>query len=176
MRLCYDGFGGDLNKNISMGLGALIFFVGVVGVMMFTFDGEESVSVGRRGDVVISNVEVSDVDLLVMESFPVQVNAVVKGQFFDSCSEFGEVSEWRDGNVFGFVLNAQKPHDADCDEGLKQGFEEVIDVPVLGLEKGEYVVEVNGVREVFELSVDNVPYEGNLEEFESLVAGLAVFV
>ena len=108
-----------------------------------------------RGDgLIISNASVESVNLLVMESFPVQVNAAVKGVLPDPCTQIGEIKSWQEENTFNFIVTAFKPHDVVCDQVLNE-FEQVISVPVKDLKAGSYTVNINGIEKTFTLDVDN---------------------
>lgn len=113
-------------------------------------------SIHPQDSLVVSNVFVDNVDILVMESFPVQVNAVVKGTFPDPCTRIDEIrkSFENDTNTFLIEINAAKPADTDCRRGIDT-FEEVVELDVQNLVAGTYTVNVNGVEETFTLSVDN---------------------
>ncbi len=90
---------------------------------------------------------VERVDVQVLESFPVQVQAVVHGSLSDSCTEIGEISQTREGNTVTVTIGANRPADAICAQVLEP-FEQVI--PLDGLfPPGTYVVRVNGVETSF---------------------------
>ncbi|MBN1247140.1 MAG: hypothetical protein JXC32_05740 [Anaerolineae bacterium] len=104
----------------------------------------------------VANVE--NVDVLIMESFPVQVSVVAQGNLPDGCTELADWSVTRDGTTFKVTLPTERPADAVCTEALEP-FEARIPLDVLGLEAGTYTVDVNGVTATFELAVDNVLQE-----------------
>jgi hypothetical protein len=99
---------------------------------------------------------VESIEILILESFPVQVHVVASGTLPDSCTAIEQVDRRREGRVFQVTVTSVRPADEACTAELVP-FEEVIALDVLGLEAGEYTVIVNGVSEPFELSVDNVP-------------------
>ncbi|NLF14167.1 MAG: hypothetical protein GX597_20480 [Anaerolineaceae bacterium] len=98
------------------------------------------------------------IDVLIMESFPVQVNAVVRGTLGDGCTTLDPVTTTREGNTFRIRLTTQRPAEAVCTLAL-EAFEEVVSLDVLGLPAGVYTVDANGVTETFALAIDNVPAE-----------------
>ncbi len=90
---------------------------------------------------------VEQVDVQVLESFPVQVQVVVKGSLPDACTEIGEIGQTRDGNAVTVTIGAVRPADALCAQVLEP-FEQV--VPLDGpFPPGTYVVRVNGVETSF---------------------------
>ncbi|MEA1985297.1 MAG: protease inhibitor I42 family protein [Euryarchaeota archaeon] len=108
-------------------------------------------------EYVYDDAMVEDVQVLVMESFPVQVSAVASGYVPDGCTEIDEdnITVQRVGNVFDITLRTMRPRDAMCTQAIEP-FEVAIPLDVYGLEKGVYMVDVNGVNATFELQTDNV--------------------
>jgi inhibitor of cysteine peptidase len=104
--------------------------------------------------ILRSEARVTEVSVKVLESFPVQVHAVVKGELNDGCSRLDSISQSREGNVFRIRLSAARPADAICIQRLVP-FEETIPLEVRGLKAGEYKVVANGVEATFRLDVDN---------------------
>ncbi len=95
--------------------------------------------------------------MLVLESFPVQVNAVVSGYFPDGCVQLVEISPERQENVFVLTLSTRRPTgDIACTEALVP-FEERVSLDVFGLEAGTYTVTAQDEQATFTLDVDNVP-------------------
>jgi len=111
-----------------------------------------------QGGIIRGEATVESIDVLIMESFPVQVNAVVRGSLGDGCTTLDPVTTTREGNTFRIRLTTQRPADAVCTLALVP-FEEVVSLDVLGLPAGVYTVDANGVTETFELAIDNVPAE-----------------
>ena len=107
------------------------------------------------GDVIQGVPAVESVDVLILESFPVQVHAVVRGTLADGCTTLDQVTTTREGNVFQIQLTTQRPADAVCTQALVP-FEEVVALDVVGLPAGEYTVEAEGVTATFTLDIDNV--------------------
>jgi len=106
-----------------------------------------------------SGAMVENIDVLLLESSPVQVNVVARGNLPDSCAEISDIAKQRDGNSFLVTITTSRPADAMCAQALVP-FEEVIPLDVLGLPAGVYTVNVNGLSDTFTLDVDNVPPEG----------------
>lgn len=111
---------------------------------------------GTQNGIQSGVANVDTLDIAVMESFPVQVRAVARGYLPDSCTEIDDITQTRSGNTFTVSITTTRPSDAYCAQVLKP-FEENISLRVSGLLKGTYTVNVNGVRETFTLSTDNVP-------------------
>jgi hypothetical protein len=108
--------------------------------------------------VVEGLAPVEDIDILILESFPVQVNVVARGNLPDGCTTINEVTQERDGNTFRVTITTVRPVGMVCTEALVP-FEKVIALDVYGLPAGVYTVDVNGVSDTFELTVDNVLQE-----------------
>jgi inhibitor of cysteine peptidase len=106
------------------------------------------------GAVITGTAQIDTIDLLIMESFPVQINAHVVGWLGDGCTSMGEVTQTREGNTITVNIPTTRPAEAVCTMQLV-GFEETIPLDVAGLPAGTYTVDVNGVTETFTLDVDN---------------------
>jgi inhibitor of cysteine peptidase len=106
--------------------------------------------------VITGRAFVESVELLMLESFPVQVHAVVKGSLSDGCTTVDQVTQTRQGNTFEIQITTRRPAEAMCTQALVP-FEETIALDVVGLKAGVYVVNVNDVSSSFELSADNAP-------------------
>lgn len=98
---------------------------------------------------------VDSVEIIMAESFPVQVSANVKGNLSDGCSDLGLPEVSLDQQTFNVQLPQVRPVDAICTEALRP-FATTINLETEGLSKGIYNVNVNGVSSTFELPVDNV--------------------
>jgi len=106
------------------------------------------------GQVITGVARVEEIEILILESFPVQVHVVARGNLPDGCTTIDQVKQERHGDTFVVTIATVRPADRACTEALVP-FEEVIPLDVVGLEAGTYTVEVNGVRGTFELAVDN---------------------
>ena len=116
-----------------------------------------------RGQAVVDSIQI-----MLLESFPVQVNVVARGMLSDDCTQLDQVIGQRSDNVFQVVLTTvRQPRPGGCstDEVL---FEEIIPLDVLDLDAGTYTVSVNGINGSFTLSVDNrLPEEEAATEEEA---------
>ena len=117
------------------------------------------------GGVIHGEAEVDEVTLMIMESFPVQVSAVAKGNLRDGCTEIDEIhtSFDEDSRTFEVEITTVRDAEAVCTQALVP-FEERVELDVRGIPAGTYTVDVNGVRETFTLDVDNeIPEDAETE-------------
>ncbi|WP_455367209.1 hypothetical protein [[Eubacterium] cellulosolvens] len=126
---------------------------------------------GKSGDdhtpVIKGMADVDEIEIIILESFPVQVNVIARGNLPDPCTEI-YVMTGREANTFFITIATSRPADAVCVQVVTP-FEEIIPLDVAGLKAGIYTVEVNGVNGTFELQVDNVlQIEGVLSVSELL--------
>jgi hypothetical protein len=125
-------------------------------------------------EVIQRQAVVEEIDIQILESFPVQVHVLARGYLPDGCTEIDEIEQARSGQAFQVTITTVRPADALCTEAIVP-FEEVIALDVLGLKAGTYTVDVNGATGSFELAVDNEP-AGGLPPSEQLDEGvLATF-
>lgn len=106
------------------------------------------------GDYIYGKATVQSIDILQLESFPVQVNVVAAGYLPDGCTEIDGITEERNGNTFTVTLTTKRPADMMCTEAIVP-FEKVISLDVYGLGAGTYDVDVNGINGSFTLQMDN---------------------
>jgi inhibitor of cysteine peptidase len=107
------------------------------------------------GAVITGTAQIETLELLMLESFPVQIHAHVTGWLGDGCTTLDQITQTREGDTFKVSITTTRPADAICTMQLV-GFEETIPLDVHGLPKGTYTVDVNGTTETFTLDVDNV--------------------
>lgn len=107
------------------------------------------------GDLIRGEAVVEEIDILILESFPVQINVVARGYLPDGCTEIDDILQKRTGMGFEVTITTVRPSGAICDQATKP-FEEVISLDVAGLKAGRYTVVVNGITGTFDLAVDNV--------------------
>jgi inhibitor of cysteine peptidase len=98
-----------------------------------------------EGEVVIGKAVVDSVDVLIMESFPVQVSATVRGNMPDGCTEISHSTQSVEEDTIIIELFTQRPADLMCTEALVP-YEEQIRVDITALKDGHYTVDVNGVQ------------------------------
>ena len=102
----------------------------------------------------IGLASVDEIDILILESFPVQINVIARGNLPDPCTEISEVLKEREGNTFFITIKTYRSP-GFCIQVLAP-FEEIIPLEVYGLPAGTYTVDVNGVQATFDLEVDNI--------------------
>jgi inhibitor of cysteine peptidase len=124
--------------------------------------GEPTATTPSSGDderPVPGTAQVDSIDILILESFPVQIHVLAKGHLPDSCTTIDHISEELDGATFRVTITTARPGGESCAQVLTP-FEENIPLDVYGLAAGTYTVEVNGVTGTFTLDIDNLPPEG----------------
>jgi inhibitor of cysteine peptidase len=100
---------------------------------------------------------VKSIEILILESFPLQVNAVIGGELPDAgCTTIASVNQVRDGNTFRLTLVTTTDPLALCAPALTP-FEEIVALDVRHLPAGIYTVQAGGVEQTFEFSVANSP-------------------
>ncbi|MGH2541439.1 MAG: hypothetical protein ACRDIB_01495 [Ardenticatenaceae bacterium] len=110
------------------------------------------------GEIETGVAMVESVDVLILESFPVQIHANVRGNLPDTCTQLGEPEQMRDDNTFTVTLPTLREAGISCAEALTP-FETTIPLDVADLPAGEYIVDVNGVTGSFTLQMDNTPLQ-----------------
>ncbi|NOZ49623.1 MAG: hypothetical protein GXP37_06170 [Chloroflexi bacterium] len=106
------------------------------------------------GAAVIRLAAVESISIQILESFPVQVRVIARGTLPDDCTTIGEVQPVRAGNRFHVAIMTQSSGDTECHPEATS-FEQMISLETQDLPAGTYVVDVNGMTDSFELSVDN---------------------
>lgn len=104
---------------------------------------------------VQQEASVDSIEILILESFPVQVNVRARGDLPDGCTIIDTVDTARTGTTFNITITTLRQTGEICTEALVP-FEETISLDVLGLSAGTYAVNVNGINGSFTLQVDNV--------------------
>lgn len=97
---------------------------------------------------------VDSVDVLILESFPVQINVTARGQLPDGCTEIDEAQVVVEENHFAVTLKTRRPVGLMCTEALVP-YEYTFPLEVRGLLAGDYTVDVNGAEGSFTLAMDN---------------------
>lgn len=115
-------------------------------------DGTLSVIAGEQQNLV----NVDAVDVLIMESFPVQVSLAISGNLSVPCVELLPAAVARTDSAFTVVLAETVLGPAESCIAVIEPFETNVSLDVLGLTAGDYTVLVNGVEAGFTLDTDNV--------------------
>jgi hypothetical protein len=111
----------------------------VNGVVYFADETESNVPV--EGNLMQVDTVVESVDVLVLESFPMQLNLLVKGYQPDGCDFPVQVEQVRDGNTVTVHIYREMPQDAICPMMIV-GYEETIALEG-GFENGSFTIHVN---------------------------------
>ncbi len=98
---------------------------------------------------------VDSIEILILESFPVQINVRVRGIVPDGCTNVDEITTTHTGSSFNVAITTLREAGQICTEA-EVPFEELIPLDVVGLPAGTYTVNVNGIQGSFTLAVDNV--------------------
>ncbi|MGD2162859.1 MAG: hypothetical protein PVI81_00915 [Anaerolineales bacterium] len=107
------------------------------------------------GDVQYGEAPVENVEIMMLESFPLQIHLKVEGYMPDGCTEIESTEVEQRDNHFEVSIATSRPTDLACTEAIEP-FEMNIPLDVYGLPAGEYTVEVNGVEASFVFEQDNV--------------------
>lgn len=116
---------------------------------------EAPTSTPESTEPIIGVANVDSIEVLILESFPVQINVRTRGTLPNGCTSIDEVTTEQVGNEFNVAISTIQPVDVVCTQALVP-FEETIALDVDGLPAGSYQVNVNGRIGSFTLSVDNV--------------------
>lgn len=111
-------------------------------------------SPSQSDDSELNKAQVDEIEILILESFPVQVQVLVKGNFTNGCEQIKAINTERQDNTFIITITTHFVGEI-CTQALVP-FEETIPLEVEGLPAGIYTVEVHGLTATFELTVDNV--------------------
>jgi hypothetical protein len=101
---------------------------------------------------------INSVEILLLELFPVQANAVVRGSLPSNCVTVEKIDQQRTNSNFLLMVTTSRLTDTMCVE-QPQLFEETVALDVMGLPAGTYMVSANGVNsqsQAFTFVVDNV--------------------
>lgn len=121
---------------------------------------------------VTSVAVVESVEIQVLESFPVQIHAVLRGQLPDAgCTTIASVDQAREGNTITLTLNTTTDPLALCEPALTP-FEHVVSLDVRDLPAGDYMVRVDGIEESFNLPSQNIPTQDIAQFNQTLVDAL----
>jgi len=118
-------------------------------------DTQDNKSESKDGDYIYGTAVVEYTEILVLESFPVQIYVVAKGYLPDGCTNIDVVEAKRDGNTFTVIITTKRPKDMMCTQAIVP-YETVAPLDVYGLKAGTYYVNVNNMTDSFELSSDNI--------------------
>lgn len=112
-----------------------------------------------NGEPIIGMAQVDAIEIMILESFPVQIHVVARGNLPDGCTTIDQITEKREGDTFQVTVTTSRPAGKTCTQVVVP-FEEVIALDVHGLPAGTYRVNVNGATGTFTLDMDNIVQEG----------------
>ena len=146
-------------KNMKM---ALIFIL-LAGLLLAACQPADPIDTPPVDELPVDNdytfgqdAVVEALEVLLMESFPLQARAVVSGYLPDGCTELVEISIERQENEFALTLTTRRPAgDVMCTQALEY-FEESVNLEIEGLKAGTYTVIAQDQQAQFILDVDNV--------------------
>jgi inhibitor of cysteine peptidase len=105
-------------------------------------------------EYVYGTANVDSVQIMILESFPVQIKVVAEGYLPDGCTEIDKITTEREENTFNVNITTKRPKDAICTQAIVP-FSETIPLEAQGLKAGNYTVNINGITDSFELTIDN---------------------
>jgi hypothetical protein len=111
-------------------------------------------SPSQSDDRELNKAQVNEIEILILESFPVQVQVLVKGNFINGCERIKAINTEKSDNTFIITITTHFIGEI-CTEALVP-FEETIPLEVEGLPAGIYTVDAHGLTATFELITDNV--------------------
>ena len=71
-------------------------------------------SAPAESEMEIRLAPIEEVQVNIAESYPPQIFVYIKGGLADSCTEFHELTEERDGNTINITVTTQRPKDKIC--------------------------------------------------------------
>lgn len=134
-------------------LGAPIFLATLVLVIALAGtaagDVEDNDNVASPSDEYqVSEVTIHTIDVLIAESFPVQVFVEISGYLPDPCWNAQEPVVEQNGDRFEVEILGERKADEMCPQ-VVENYEETVDLG--SPEPGVYLVSVNGVEQEFEV-------------------------
>lgn len=106
--------------------------------------------------LVVGIAVVQSVEIQILESSPIQVNAIARGQLPDAgCTTISSVNQVRDGNTIRVTLSTTTDPLALCAQAHTP-FEQVIALDLSNLPPARYMVNVNGIEQSFVLLTRDV--------------------
>ncbi len=97
---------------------------------------------------------VDSVQVMMLESFPIQVNVRARGELPDACTSIDNTVTTRNGNAFNISMSTIR---TDCAAtAISVPFDEIIPLDVADLPAGTYSVDVNDMKGSFTFTADNV--------------------
>jgi len=104
-------------------------------------------------DTPTGQLSVQDIEIQILESFPVQVMVTISGTLPKKCQPLN-VDTAQQNRTFFITLTTME-NTSTC-SATDNTFKKVIPLDVDGLKAGIYHVDVHGLTAQFELTVDNI--------------------
>jgi inhibitor of cysteine peptidase len=111
------------------------------------------------GEVVYDEASVDKVEIVFLESFPLQVLVTASGYLPNPCSWVDKIDVNREGQEFQVEITSGQNAGEICIQ-VEDAFVENIPLDVYGLSAGDYTVEVNGIKAQFTFTQDNILKDG----------------
>lgn len=146
----------EQNNSFKTILWIIAILIIVVGAVFLLTKDKKQADDHSDENVVIGEAVVEKIDISLMESFPVQVGVLATGYTQDGCTKIGDVNQRFTDGTFFVTLETKKPLEAEnCTQAIVP-FEKSFSLSgVVGLSKGTYKVNINGVLGEFKFDVDN---------------------
>ena len=109
----------------------------------------------NTGKLIYGSAIVEGIEIMVHESFPVQIRVNARGYLPDGCTKIDEITKEIKDNTFIVSIKTVRPLDTFCTEAIVP-YQEVISLDVYGRKAGIYTVNVNSLNGTFELATDNI--------------------
>jgi hypothetical protein len=103
---------------------------------------------------------VEAINIFQVDTFPVEVSVVARGHLPDECTNIDQISQVRHDGTFEITIDSVQYGGSACAE-TRVPFEESVELDLLGIPAGIYVVDVNGLQGTFKLQRDNIPDDSN---------------
>jgi hypothetical protein len=104
-----------------------------------------------EGQAFVESLQVN-----ILESFPIQVQAVVSGNLSDGCTSLATINVQQQDNTFMLDLVTNYDTQMVCTQALVP-FSEAVALSVAGLPSGTYTVTADGLSEDFRLEIVDAP-------------------
>ncbi len=109
------------------------------------------------GEAGAGRATVESIEIVIAESFPVQVFAILRGHLGDGCTKIaGITSRGPVDSRFEIDITTQRPADTMCTQALVP-FQHNVPIEAYGLLAGDYEVVASDARAFFTLRQDNKP-------------------
>ncbi len=121
--------------------------IGLGAVSLGACTGSSPSGPDRGTEIVVDPIQVTRVEVRILEGSPPAVAAHVQGVVGDGCSALHSLRQERSGNSVTVTILRQRPRDAICIQ-IARLYDEVI--PLEGrYPPGRYSLRVNGVETTF---------------------------